>query len=293
MISIADALSDGKLLGAALGPPSTWSTWMAVLKAAFAAPLDKVERETFKSIAGSREPPDHRVNQLWAIAGRGSGKSRVAAAIATYLACFQEHDLDPGETGYVLVLAASRDQANAAFNYAQAFLNSSPILRKQIESVVANEIRLKNNVCLAIHTNNFRLIRGRTLLACVFDEIAFWRDDTSANPDVEICRAVRPSLARTGGVLVGISSPYRRVGLLHQKFKASFGVDDPDVLVVKGSTSQFNPTIGQATIDKEMLADPEVGPVGVGRADRQRGQRAQALATRSKLGGYPLSAHGE
>ena len=125
------------------------------------------------------------------------------------------------------------------------------------ERTTAYEIRLTNNVTIAVHSNSFRLIRGRTLLAGVFDEIAFWRDDTSANPDIETYRAVRPSLARTGGMLIGISSPYRRAGLLHQKFKTNYGVDDEDVLVVRGGTARFNPTIDQAVIAKEMAADPE------------------------------------
>jgi hypothetical protein len=105
MINIDHALQDPKLLGAALGEPETWATWMAVLKAGFGIALTDDERQIFASVAGSREPPSHKVDQLWAVAGRGSGKSRVSAATGIYLACFQEHDLDPGEVGYVLVLA--------------------------------------------------------------------------------------------------------------------------------------------------------------------------------------------
>ena len=60
-------------------------------------------------------------------------------------------------------------------------------------------------------------------------------------------------------MLVGISSPYRRTGLLHQKFKDHYGTSDDDVLVVRGGTAMFNPTIAKATIAKEMKADPEVG----------------------------------
>lgn len=257
MISISDALQDKQLLGAALGPAATWDTWLAALKAGFGITLTPDERRAFQSIAGSREPPAHKVQQLWAVAGRGSGKSRIAAAIAVYLACFLQHDLDPGEIGYVLVLAGSRDQAQMVFSYASAFLRKSPILRKMISNVTAYEIRLTNGVTVAVHSNSFRLIRGRTLLACVFDEIAYWRDDTSANPDIETYRAVRPSLARTGGMLIGISSPYRRAGLLHQKFKDHYATDNEDILVVRGSTAQFNPTISAATIAKEMAADPE------------------------------------
>ena len=143
------------------------------------------------------------------------------------------------------------------FSYAEAFLRKSPILRKMIKSVTASEIKLTNNVVIGVHPNSFRSIRGRTLLACVFDEVAIWRDDMSALPDVETYRAVRPSLARTGGMLIGISTPYRRGGLLFSKYEDHFGTDDNDVLVVKGPTSLFNATISQATIDKEMKKDAE------------------------------------
>lgn len=257
MIAIDTALQDQKLLGASLGDPATWATWLVTMKASFGLALTDEEREIFASVAGSREPPAKRLNELWAIAGRGSGKSRMSAAIAAYLACFQEHRLDPGEIGYVLVLAGSRDQAGVVFRYAQAFIHRSPILRKLVKNVTAFEIQLTNGVHIAVHSNSFRLIRGRTLLATIFDEIAFWRDDTSANPDIETYRAVRPSLARTGGMLVGISSPYRRAGLLHQRYKDFYDTGDDDILVVKGGTAQFNPTISQATIAKEFAADPE------------------------------------
>ena len=121
----------------------------------------------------------------------------------------------------------------------------------------AYEIRLKGNIVLSIHSNSFKLVRGRTLLAVVLDEVSFWQDDSSSNPDTEVYKAVRPSLVRTGGLLVGISSPYRKVGLLHQKYKSSFGVDDDDVLVIQAATGQLNPTIDKAKINKEYIADPE------------------------------------
>jgi hypothetical protein len=257
MIDIEHALRDPQLLGAALGDPETWSTWLTALKAAFGIELNREERRAFESIAGNRAPPARKVQQFFAICGRGSGKSRIAAAIAVYIACFIEHDLDPGEVGYVLSLSASRDQAAVVFSYALAFLEQSPILRQQIESITATEIRLKSNIVISIHTSSFRLVRGRALLGVIFDELAWWRSDESANPDIEIFRACLPSLIRTHGTLVGISSPYRRTGLLHQKFKTSYGIDDPDVLVVRGGTSEFNPTINRDDIQKALLADPE------------------------------------
>src|SRR2546423_837379 len=83
---------------------------------------------------------------------------------------------------------------------------------------------------IGIHTNNFRTVRGRTLVGVIFDEVAFWRDETSATPDVEVYRAVKPALDASGGMLIGISSPYRRTGLLAARHRDHFGKDS-DVLV--------------------------------------------------------------
>jgi hypothetical protein len=53
----------------------------------------------------------------------------------------------------------------------------------------------------------------------------------------------------TGGMLIGIGSPYRRVGLLHQKHRDYYGVNDDDVLVVQGASRSFNPTLAQEIIE--------------------------------------------
>ena len=107
-----------------------------------------------------------------------------------------------------------------------------------------------------MHANSFRTVRGRTLVACVMDECAFWRDETSAIPDIETYRAVLPALATTRGMLIGISTPYRKFGLLHQKHRDHFGIDDDGVLVVQGASKSFNPSLDDAVIDAQRAADP-------------------------------------
>jgi hypothetical protein len=255
-LTIDRVLTDPRLLGAALGNPASWQVWQAVLKAAFGLQLNRHEARAFSAVAGSRKPPSQRVRELWAIVGRRGGKSRIAAALACYLACFGKHKLARGEIGMVLVLAASRDQAKTAFAYVQGFLEASPILSKEILGVTASEITLRNGIVIAVHSNSFRTVRGRTLIACIFDEAAFWRDESSATPDVETYRAVLPSLATTNGMLIGISTPYRKLGLLHQKHRDYYGQESDDVLVVQGSTQTFNPTLDDATIAAQRIADP-------------------------------------
>src|SRR5262249_30262203 len=118
------------------------------------------------------------------------------------------------------------------------------------------EIELRNGIVIAVHSNSYRTVRGRTVVAAVFDEVAFWRDETTATPDAEVYSAVLPGLATTGGMLIGISTPYRKLGLLHQKHRDHFGADGDGVLVVQGASKTFNPSLADATIAAQRAADP-------------------------------------
>src|SRR5262245_27279527 len=256
-ITIDRALLDENLLGSSLEDKTDWRVWITVLRAAFGLPLDEGQRSIFHQVAGERGPPIKRVRELWAIVGRRGGKSRMAAALAVFIACFIQHDLAAGEVGHVLVLAANRDQARVVFEYIRAFLEDSPVLRQEIESVTATEIRLHNGIAIGTHANSFRSIRGRTLVAAIFDEVALWRDEVSAVPDLEVYRAVLPALMTTRGMLICISTPYRRVGLLYQKHRDYYGIDNDKVLVVQGPSTSFNPQLSKSEIEASIAADPE------------------------------------
>jgi hypothetical protein len=256
IISVDKALRDKNLLGAALGPATSWETWLTVLRAAFALDLSDKEMELFHSVAGERRPPSKRVRELWCLVGRRGGKSKMAGLIAVYIACFIKHRLSPGEVGVALVLAASAEQAQVVFNYAKAALTASPILRREIDSITRNEIRLRNGIVIAVHANSFRTSRGRTVVACIFDECSFWRSDDSAIPDAETYSAILPSLSTTNGMLISISSAYRRAGLMYTKWRDHHGQDSDDTLVVRGGSTMFNPTLDQAVIAAQSAADP-------------------------------------
>lgn len=260
LIAIERAMDSPQLLGAALGSdanglPASWKTWRTVLRAAFGSGLDEAEMAIFRNVAGDREVPKKRVRELWAIVARRCGKSRIAALVATFLALFVKHKAAPGETPTVLVLAASTEQAKVVFSYIKGFLDASDLLRGEVVNITSSEITLANGVVISGHSNSFRTSRGRTLVACIFDEVAFWHSE-GAPTDADTYSALLPSLANLKGQMIGISTPYRRTGLLHQKYRDHYG-QDGDVLVVQGDAAAFNPTLDAGIIAAQRKSDPQ------------------------------------
>jgi hypothetical protein len=261
-ISVTEALESKKLFGTPeLFANESWNRWRAVLKAAFAEPLTAAELALFKEVA-ARDPPTRRVKELVAIVGRGGGKDSTASIIAAYIAASfdpRAAKLRPGELAYVLCLAVDRDQAAIVFRYIAALFEQIPTLRAMVKGDIGHDsITLKNRVVIEVKTNSYRTIRGRSVLATIFDEVAFWRDaENSQNPDVEVHGAVTPGLERVvGSMLIMISSAHRRLGLLYERHQDCYGKNDNDTLVVKGGTRLFNPTYSQATIDRAIRRDP-------------------------------------
>ena len=258
LTTITRALASKRLLGAALGDDLTsWRTWFATLKAAYAEPLTDAEQAAFAAVAGGRAPPRRKVRQFAVVVSRRAGKGRAAGALTVFEAALHDHALAPGEKGVVACVSPTRAQAQIVKDYALGFLTSSPILRDQVDEVTHDEIRLKNGNSICTLASDFRTLRGRTLLLAVLDEASFLRDESSASPDIEAARALLPSLSTTSGMLVILSSPYRRAGLLFQLHRDYFGKDSDDMLVVAGPSSAFNPTLDVAVIEAANAADPQ------------------------------------
>ena len=130
-----------------------------------------------------------------------------------------------------------------------------------LESLIAEELAesviLTNGVVIEVHTGSIASPRGRTFIAVLCDEIAFWRSDDSANPDAEVVAAVRPGLASIpNSILLLASSPYAKRGLLWTTFRKHFARDDARVLVWKGSTAEMNPSLDPTVIAEAYEEDP-------------------------------------
>jgi hypothetical protein len=255
-MDIVSAMNDPLLFGSAFAGQS-WDGWRAVLKAAFALSMSDAERAFFRTVA-DRDPPRHRVRELWIIAGRRAGKDSIASLVVAHAAAlFDERQfLRPGERALAMCLACDRDQSRIVLGYTRALFDN-PMMRKMVTRDRADGLELDNGVDIAVSTNSFRSVRGRAVLLAILDECAFYRDETSASPDEETYRALKPGMATLpNAMLIGISSPYRKSGLLYSKFKKHFGRDDDEVLVIRAPTAALNPGISPSVIAAAIEDDP-------------------------------------
>jgi hypothetical protein len=131
-------------------------------------------------------------------------------------------------------------------------------LQSSVLNVTASEIELKGGVTIEVVTRSYRTVRGRSVCVAVLDELAFWRDDDSANPDSEVLNAVRASMATFGSdaMVIAGSSPYAKRGVLWDAFRRWFGKDDARNLVWRAPTRVMNPTVPQEFVDAEFERDP-------------------------------------
>lgn len=235
----------------------SYTPWFTFLKAIFGLPMADSELEFYRLYTGRTDPPDRPVKEVWTVAGRRSGKSFISAFISCFLALFFDYRkyLSPGEIATVLIIAASRDQAKVIFSYISGFLHSSPIFEQYIQKELTESILLTNGVEITVMPCSYRTVRGRTVVACILDEISFWHVD-GANPDKEILTALRPAMATIpNSMLLALSSPYAKRGVLYEHHRDYYGENDSEVLIWQSPTTAMNPLISQGLIDRESKKD--------------------------------------
>jgi hypothetical protein len=136
-------------------------------------------------------------------------------------------------------------------------LDSVPMLAELVERRTEEMIDLSNRITIAVHTASYRAVRGYTIVGAILDEIAVWRSDDSANPDVEIINSIRPGMLTVpGALLLAISSPYARRGAMFEAHKTYYGHDDADVFVWQAPSWHMNPSLPEADIRREFDRDP-------------------------------------
>jgi hypothetical protein len=257
-VTLLDAIADPQLFARYFASMSWWA-WHVLLAAVSAEPLDDEGLALYRRCTGRQHPPSRPVREAWLPVGRRGGKSRIVALVAVYVAAFRRHALAPGEAGVVQVIAADRSQARVVLRYARALFEEVPLLRPLVARRTRETIELTNGISVEVTTANIRAPRGRTVVAAILDEVAYWwNDEHSANPDAEVIAAVRPSMATIpDALLLAISSPYARAGVLYDMYRRYYGVDDPRVLVWQADTRTMNPCVDEAVIAEAYERDPE------------------------------------
>jgi hypothetical protein len=259
-MTLIECLCDLNLFGRHFRNAS-WSAWKVFLRALFAESSDAGDLEVYRELTGRAAWPGSPFSESVLIVGRRGGKSRILALIATYLAVMRDHGphLAAGEVATIAVLAMDRGQARAIFRFVLGFLRSSPLFEELIVRRDSETIELRNRVTIEITTASFRSTRGYSFAAVLADEVAFWHsDEASANPDVEILRALRPGLASIpGSMLLIASSPYGKKGELYNSFRRYYGQDNARVLVWKAPTLVMNPALDKRVVEEAFESDPE------------------------------------
>ncbi|WP_156446596.1 MULTISPECIES: hypothetical protein [Hyphomicrobiales] len=260
-VTLLAAMDDPKLFAPWFARnPQSWSAWRAFIAALFGYAMTDDELATYRACCGHNGgPPLEAQSEAWLVCGRRAGKSFVLALIAVYLGCFREYRqfLAPGERGVILIIATDRRQARTIFRYARALLTEVDMLKRMVEAERSEEIDLSNRITIEIGTASFKAVRGRTLVAMLGDEVAFWPAEDSASPDYEVIDAVRPGMATIpNAVMLMASSPYARKGALWDAYKRYYGKPDAPALVWQAATRTMNPSVRQSVIDEAMERDP-------------------------------------
>ena len=259
-MTIIEALADKNLFAPLFKDPKTWHAWEVYLRGLFGLPIaDAADLTLFKECTGLEYRPGERVRESYVIAGRRSGKSFVSAVIAVFLACFKDWKpfLSPGERGWIFIIAVDKAQAGIIKRYVSGVFQQVKCLKGMITKETQETIELRNGVSIGVKTASFRSVRGYTVLAAILEELAFYRSEDSANPDKEILAAIRPALATIPeSLLLGISTPYSRSGVLWEQFRNYYGKSGGPLLF-KAATRTMNPTIDSRLIESALKEDPQ------------------------------------
>ena len=260
-LTIIEALRDRQLFGGlpAFKDLSTWRAWLVFLKSCYGLPLTADDLATFRLHTGrsTYQPPPGGWQEVACIVGRQSGKSRMASMIAAFEAMMATPELD-GTDIYALVVAQdARAALRTLFSYSKAPFELIPILQQSVMTQTTETLRLSSGVVLAAYPCRPAAVRGLRARIVVCDELAFFRSTENLPQDVEMLRALRPTLATTNGKLIILSSPYGQTGALWELHRKHFGRDDAKVLVWQASARDMNPTLSTDYLARMEEDDPE------------------------------------
>lgn len=263
-ITLTQALTSPNLFGHVFASPTFW-TWRVVAKLIDGIPLTEPrEIELFKQCTGRTQllsTSSTGVLRRFALeVGRRGGKDRFLSGVGVWraaLAADWRKYLSPGEQAVVLLLGKDKRQAAILRRYCHGLLEVKE-LQREVKRETNDVIEFRNGGVLEIASNDVGLVRGRSAVAVIGSEVAYWKSEGhSINQDEEVIGAAEPSMALCpdGGLLLLGSTVYRRQGLMYRMYKDLFGNDQTNDICWFAPSRTMNPLLRQAVVDAAMAND--------------------------------------
>jgi hypothetical protein len=215
-----------------------WTAWRAFLAALYGLPMTEREYEIYRECTGRSERSDNPPSEAWLAVGRRGRKSAVAALIGLWSAAYRMDYgaiIAKGETPTVPILSRDKYFAGQVRDHAKGIIQYSGLSYLLAGEPSGDVIPLlvpapsgPYRVDLVIRAATIVAARSKTVLGAILDEVAFFRSDESVNPDREIIRGMKPGMSTIpGALLLGLSSPYARRGVLWEKYQEHYGKPGP------------------------------------------------------------------
>lgn len=263
-MTIIDALHDRDFFGGlpAFVELSSWGRWLVFLKAFYGLPMDEAEAAIFCQHTGRTcyAPPLGGWREAVAIVGRQAGKTRIAGAVMAFEAARAALEAPSPDGTEVYAIGVAQDQRasiRTLHRYAVSPFELAPALKQLVLARTNDTCRLRGGIVLAAYPCRPAALRGIRAIIGIPDELAFFRTGEGYMTDTETLRALRPTLATTGGKLLILSSPYGQSGALWDLYRAHYGRDDSSMLVWQASAADMNPTLPSDYLNRMMVDDPE------------------------------------
>jgi hypothetical protein len=230
--------------------------WRACIKAFYGTPLTPDEVELFRELSGLELPPEGGADEFEVIAGRRSGKSEAIGRVAVFEGRHGGHEvaLAPGQIGVIAVVSPLREQSQEVLGFVKGLARLKQV-KRFVERETTDGVRFTNGIEIRVTTADALNVSGPTIVCAIRDEHAKFPGDDAAMSDRMIDDSLRPALAPLAGAprrrLIGITSSYIKSGVAFETDRDNFGKVDAPVLVVRGSTQQFNPSIDSKWLARE------------------------------------------
>lgn len=209
--------------------------------------------------------------QLVGVIGRRSGKTAAwIATVVAYEAILGGHTeyLASNQECVIYQIAHRMDVAKLNMPFIRQVLESSKVLSKTVNHYGSEKYELKNGISLIPSPPSIKAQRGLAVPVFAADESGFWyTDPESANPDVEVERAISyAQLQFPNAKRIWASTPWTREGVLWKYYNAGTSGNKlpqsaskeeyQDVLVLHATTAAMeNPRITRKALSRERLRD--------------------------------------